>query len=113
MDIKIFIQDFITISNAYDTNSYLAKWHHNAILDDPSVGKVFRGHSGVKNYFESYFIGYKTQTQLVKLDVINENKAQIKVEFTGDFSEGKIEGIFDFTFKDGKIAEARADLIDF
>lgn len=111
MDIDIFIQEFIAVSNAYDTESYLDKWHRNAILDDPSVGRVFKGHVGIRNYFESYFIGYKTQTRLVRLDVISDNEVHIEVEFTGHFPEGKIGGIFDFTFKEGRIAEAKADLI--
>jgi len=46
----------------------------------------------------SYFIGYKTQTELRKLE-IKENSAYLVVEFTGDFPEDKIGGSFDFTFK--------------
>jgi len=111
MDIKLFIEDWLAVSNAYDTEKYLDKWHKNAILDDPSVGQVFKGHSGIKNYFESYFIGYRTQTRLVTLDTISDNEAHIEVEFTGEFPEGKIGGMFDFTFKDGKIAKAKADLL--
>ena len=111
MDIKLFIEDWLAVSNAYDTEKYLDKWHKDAALDDPSVGQVFKGHSGIKNYFESYFIGYRTQTRLVTLDTISDNKAHIEVEFTGEFPEGKISGMFDFTFKDGKIAKAKADLL--
>lgn len=111
MDIKAFIQDWLAASNAYDAKSYLEKWQEKAVLDDPSVGQVFKGHSGIKKYFENYFIGYKTQTRLVRLDIISDNEAHIEVEFTGDFPEGKIGGIFDLTFKDGKIIEAKADLI--
>lgn len=111
MDIKAFIDDFLAVSNAYNTEKYLEKWHKNATLDDLSVGQVFQGHAGIKKYFESYFIGYKTQTRLVKLDIINENEVHTEVEFTGEFPEGKIGGILDFTFNDGKIAEAKADLI--
>ena len=111
MDIKLFIEDWIAVSNAYYTEKYLEKWHKDAVLDDPSVGQVFEGHSGIKNYFESYFIGYKTQTRLVKLDIISDNEAHIEVDFTGEFPEGKIGGMFDFTFKDGKIAKAKADLM--
>lgn len=111
MDIKTFIEDFLVVSNAYDTKSYLDKWHTNAVLDDPSVGQVFKGHSGIKKYFDDYFIGYKTQTRLVKLNIISDNEAHIEVDFTGDFPGGQIGGIFDFTFKDGKIAKAKADLI--
>ena len=34
---------------------------------------------------------------------------KIEVEFTGEFPEGRIGVIFDFTFKDGKIDKAKAD----
>jgi len=111
MDIKLFIDDWLSLSNAYDTEKYLEKWHKVAVLDDPSVGQVFKGHSGIKKYFESYFIGYKTQTRLIKLEIIADNEAHIEVEFTGEFPGNKIGGIFDFTFKDGKIEKAKADLI--
>jgi len=111
MDIKLFIDDWLSLSNAYDTEKYLEKWHKEAVLDDPSVGQVFKGHSGIKKYFESYFIGYKTQTRLVKLEIIADNEAHIEVEFTGEFPGNKIGGIFDFTFKDGKIEKVKADLI--
>lgn len=111
MDLQSFIQDWLALSNAYDTKNYLEKWHKDAVLDDPSVGQVFEGHSGIKKYFESYFIGYKTQARLIKLDIINDNEVHIEVEFTGEFPEGKINGTFDFDFKDGKILKAKADLI--
>ena len=111
MEIKSFIQNWIAVSNAYDTKNYLEKWDEKAVLDDPSVGQIFKGHSGIKKYFESYFIGYKTQTRLVKLNIISENEAHAEMEFTGEFPEGKIGGTFDFTFKDGKIISAKADLL--
>lgn len=111
MDIKSFIKDFIAASNAYDTESYLGKWQEEAVLDDPSVGRAFKGHSGICRYFEDYFIGYKTQTRLVKLNIISNNEAHIEVDFTGEFPGGQTRGIFDFTFKDGKIAKAKADLL--
>lgn len=111
MNIKEFINDLLNKSNNYDTEKYLEKWNKNAVLDDPSVGKVFEGHAGIKKYFESYFIGYKTNTRLEKLKIISENEAHIEVEFTGEFPEGKIGGTFEFVFKEGKIEKAKADLI--
>lgn len=111
MDIKSFIQDWLAVSNAYDTKNYLEKWDQEAVLDDPSVGQVFKGHSGIKKYFESYFIGYKTQTRLINLKILAKDEAHIEVEFTGEFPGNKIGGMFDFTFKEGKIAKAKADLI--
>lgn len=110
MDIKTFINDWINTGNAFNTKKYLEFYLDDAVLDDPSVGRKFIGHDGIKDYFESYFIGYKTQTELKKLE-IKENTAYVEVEFTGDFPEGKIGGSFDFTFKNEKITHVKADLI--
>lgn len=110
MDIETFIQDWLVVSNAYDTEKYLKKYQENAVLDDLSVGRVFRGHSGIRTYFEDYFIAYKTRTRILK-STIKNNSAHIEVEFTGEFPEGRIGGIFDFTFKDGRIVSAKADLM--
>ena len=69
MDIEIFIQDWLAVSNAYDTEKYLEKYHENAVLDDPSVGRIFSGHIGIRKYFEDYFIRYKTRTRLVQSNI--------------------------------------------
>ncbi len=110
MDINAFIVDWITISNSYDTEKYLQKYLSNAVLDDPSVGRKFVGHKGIREYYTSYFIGYKTQTKLTSLDV-KDNTAHLEVEFTGEFPEGKIDGMFDFVFEGDKIATVKADLL--
>ena len=110
MDIKAFLLDWIAVSNSYNAEKYLKKYHADAVLDDPSVGKKFIGHEGIRDYYTSYFIGYKTQTRLTKL-ATGDNKAHLEVEFTGEFPEGKIRGMFDFIFKEGKIAKVKADLL--
>lgn len=110
MDIKTLIEDWIATGNAYNTEKYLDFYLADAILDDPSVGRKFIGHEGIKNYFESYFIGYKTQTQLKKIE-IKDNAAYVEVQFTGNFPEGKIGGSFNFNFQNNKIAHLEADLI--
>lgn len=111
MNIETFIANWIKTSNDFDTKKYLEFYLDDAILDDPSVGSKFMEHNGIKDYFESYFIGYNTQTELVKLLIQDEHHAYIEVQFTGDFPEGKIGGSFNFTFKNGKIAHVKADLI--
>jgi ketosteroid isomerase-like protein len=110
MDINTFLLDWIAVSNSYDTEKYLEKYLEDAVLNDPSVGREFKGHKGIRKYYTSYFIGYKTQTKLLKLD-IRHNTAHLEVEFTGEFPEGKIGGMFDFTFKNGKVAAITADLM--
>jgi len=89
----------------------LEKYLKNAVLDDPSVGKVFNGHAGIRKYFGDYFINYQTQTGLIELDIINDNEAHMEVEFTGEFPGNKIRGTFDFIFKSNKIITAKTDLI--
>ena len=110
MDIKEFIDHWLEASNDFDADRYVSLYKQDAVLDDPSVGRKFIGHEGIRNYFESYFIGYNTQTRLKEL-IINGNTAHLEVEFTGNFPEGIIGGIFDFEFKDGKIRNAKADLV--
>jgi len=111
MNIQTIINDWIAASNAFDTEKYLSFYLPNAILNDPSVGRKFIGHKGIKEYFDSYFIGYHTHTKQVNLSITDEENAHLEVEFTGDFPEGKIGGIFDFIIKSGKIAFVKADLI--
>ncbi|MBE9600718.1 nuclear transport factor 2 family protein [Pedobacter sp. MC2016-24] len=111
MNIEIFIGNWIAASNAFDTEKYLEFYLPDAILNDPSVGRKFEGHKGIKKYFDSYFIGYNTQTAQLKIKIFDDENAHLEVQFTGDFPEGKIRGTFDFKFKDGKIAYVMADLI--
>jgi ketosteroid isomerase-like protein len=111
MNIQRFITEWIAASNAFNTAKYLEFYLPDAILDDPSVGRKFNGHKGIKEYFDSYFIGYHTHTEQVELTITDTASAHLEVEFTGNFPEGKINGTFDFKFKDGKIAFAKAELI--
>jgi hypothetical protein len=110
MNIETYLKEWIAVGNSYNAEKYLEFYNQNAVLDDLSVGKKFIGHSRIKDYFVSYFIGYKTQTELRKLE-IKEDSAYLEVEFTGDFPEGKIGGSFDFVFKDNRIEFVNADLI--
>ncbi|RYJ42397.1 hypothetical protein [Flavobacterium beibuense] len=75
MEIKEFIDSWLEATNSIDTKHYLDFFLPEAILDDPSVGEKFTGHSGIKYYFESYFIGYNTQTVLNELIVNKDNSA--------------------------------------
>jgi ketosteroid isomerase-like protein len=111
MDIKRFLKAWIAAANAYDTDQYLSFYLTDAVLDDPSVGRKFTGHKGIKTYFNSYFIDYKTQTKIIKLNIENEDRAHVKVAFSGEFPEGHIRGTFDLVFRNGKIAHVTADLI--
>jgi len=110
MNINEFITSWLEASNSYNTEKYIEKYAEGAVLNDPSVGRKFVGRDEIREYYNTYFIGYKTQTRLVKLTT-SENQAHLEVDFTGEFPGGQIGGMFDFTFKNGKIATVRADLM--
>lgn len=111
MNTETFIKNWIVASNAFDSEKYLSFYLPEAVLDDPSVGRKFKGYNELQQYFDSYFIGYNTHTEQVKLIAIDEGNAHLEVLFTGNFPEGKIGGNFEFKFKEGKIAFVKADLI--
>jgi hypothetical protein len=111
MDIAEFIDEWIAVSNSYDTEKYLEFYTQNSVFNDPSVGRKFKGRTGIKEYFTNYFIGYQTQTRKVELILKDENRAHLEVEFKGNLPEGKIGGTFDFEFEAGKIVYVLADLI--
>ncbi|RYG02985.1 MAG: nuclear transport factor 2 family protein, partial [Chitinophagaceae bacterium] len=77
MNIKEFIEALIATANRFDTEDYLANWEADAVLDDPSVGEIFKGHKGIRRYFKDYFIGYKTQTRLLQIKPLGENEVYI------------------------------------
>jgi ketosteroid isomerase-like protein len=110
MDIKEITSDWITVGNSYNVEDYLAFYHNDIVLNDPSVGRKFIGLSGVREYFESYFVGYETQTKIVGLSITDAEHAHLEVCFTGNFPEGELGGTFDLTFRDGKISSVEADL---
>lgn len=112
MDIQKIIDNWIAASNAFDTEKYLEFYLPDAVLDDPSVGRKFKGIEGIQEYFDNYFIGYSTHIKQIFLKISDDNKAHLEVNFTGDFPEGIICGTFDFTFENDKIASVRADLIN-
>ena len=55
MELEKFIEEWIAVSNSYDTEKYLTFYSEDAVLDDPSVGKKFSGKNGIKEYYESYY----------------------------------------------------------
>lgn len=110
MDIEKFVAGWLAAGNRFDKNQYLTYYTDEAKLEDISLGTTFVGHEGIGAYFTEYFIGYETQTRLLKLN-IGTNTAKLEVEFTGSFPERQIGGKFELRFRDGKIDRATADLM--
>lgn len=89
------IGKFIVSANAFDAKTILSLFSLNAVIDDVSVGKTFKGASGVREYFEEYFVGYHTATKLDSIEVLDDRHAKAQVDFTGDFGHEK--GVLDVT----------------
>jgi len=76
---------FIAATNSYDMERVLALFTQDAVIDDPSTGHRFDGHTGIRDYIEQYFIGYHTVTRFLSMESLGDNRARVRVDFTGDF----------------------------
>ena len=109
MDIEKRVCHWLAISNQFDTDAYLQTYHKDAILEDLTIGEFFKGHRGIKKYFEEHFIGYKTQTRILKLTIVSNNKIHIDAQFNGS-SFRDLNGVFELTFEKDKIKSVKAYL---
>ncbi len=75
----------ITATNAFDVESVLTLFTPDAVIDDPSTGHRFDGHAGIRRYIEQYFVGYHTVTRFMSMELLEDNRARVRVDFTGDF----------------------------
>jgi hypothetical protein len=108
-DIKQRIEQFILAANAFDVDCAVGYFAKTAVIDDASVGDTFKHTAGVRRYLQQFFVGYKTVTKLVSIEVINTYHAKAKVNFTGNF--GHETGGLDVTInKEGLITAIDAYL---
>lgn len=99
----------IAATNAFDVDATSAMFTPDAVMDDPSTGHHFKGHAGIRDYVERYFVGYHTVTRCLSIETINEAQGRVRVDFTGDF--GHEIGLLDITVNDdGLITRIDADL---
>ena len=83
--LRAAVDAFIAAANSHDVARVLALFAPDAVIDDPSTGHCFDGHAGICNYIERYFIGYHTVTRFLSMDTLNDYRAHVRVDFTGDF----------------------------
>lgn len=99
----------IAPTNAFDVKTALALFTPDAVIDDPSTGRHFEGHEGIRDYIERYFIGYHTVTRFLSIETTKETQGRVRVDFTGDF--GHEIGLRDISVDaDGPITRIDADL---
>lgn len=90
---------FIAATNAYDVDAVLKLFAPDAVIDDPSTGQCFDGHSGIRNYIEQFFIAYHTVTRFLTLENLSADLIRVRVDFTGDF--GHEIGLLDMSVDTG------------
>lgn len=102
------IHNFLQCTNAFDVDAALQLFSLKAVIDDVSVGRKFKNTAGVREYLETYFVGYHTVTKLESLSHAG-NTTKARVDFTGDF--GHETGVLNFAFNDnGMIVHIDANL---
>ncbi|MER2176433.1 MAG: nuclear transport factor 2 family protein [Stenotrophomonas maltophilia] len=102
-------ETFIAAANAFDIEAALHLFTFEAVIDDSSTGHRFEGHAGIRYYLERFFIGYRTVTRLLSIKRLDERRALVRVDFTGDF--GHEIGLLEFSLDtNGLVARIDADL---
>ena len=75
----------------------------------PDAAPVSVGLHGIQDYLNRFFIGYKTATRLLSVEMSGDNKARVRVDFTGDF--GHEIGVLDVEINPaGLVVNIIADL---
>lgn len=103
------VETFIRTANAFDIDGALSLFTPDAVIDDVSVGDAFVGKAGIRRYFERFFIGYNTASQLLSIEDLDGFNATVRLDFTGDF--GHEIGVLKIAINaDGLIERIDADL---
>jgi hypothetical protein len=106
---KTMMQKFVDAANAFDVDGIVALFAPQGLIEDSSVGETFRGHDGVRQYAEEYFVGYQTRSTVLSVDAIDERHMTARVDFTGNF--GHETGFFEIaTNEAGLITTVRTYL---
>lgn len=102
---------YIESSNKHDTEGYINTFSDQAVVIEKSIGKDLSGKEELKDYFQTYFVEYDTDTEIVEYSYFPDGRIDMKVLFRGDFSEKETMGSYVFTLKDDLIAVLEADLL--
>lgn len=103
------VESFIATANAFDVEGTLSLFAPDAVVDDVSIGDAFVGRTGVRVYFERFFVGFNTASRLLSIETLDAFNADVRLDFTGDF--GREIGILKIaTGSDGLIEHIDADL---
>lgn len=103
------VDALIASANAFDIPAVMTFFAPDAVINDIAVGTSFLGTSGVLDYFERYFVGYETATEIMSILPLGDNQLRARADFTGNF--GHEIGRLDMAFNDEcLISHMEADL---
>ncbi|HFX0594340.1 TPA: nuclear transport factor 2 family protein [Pseudomonas aeruginosa] len=102
-DLRGIADSLIAATNAFDVERALALFAPDAVIDDPSTGHRFDGQAGIRDYIERYFVGYHTATRILSVKKSGNNRASVRVDFTGDF--GHEVGLLEISADDHGLIE--------
>lgn len=96
-DLRPVAAALIAATNAFAVEAALPLFAADVVIDDPSTGEHFDGQAGVRDYIKRFFVGYRTATRLLSFTRIDEHRARLRVDFTGDFGHeiGRLEIVTD------------------
>lgn len=80
-----FVDTLLDTLNAGDVDSALSLFAPGAVIDDVSVGDAFVGTDGIRQYFDQFFVGYRTTSRRLALTQLDDVTVIVRVDFTGDF----------------------------
>lgn len=103
------IREWVRAANRFDSSAYLSFFARDAVVNDPSVGRSFEGVNEIAEYFDAYFMGYETHTEIEEIEA-RGIVDHVEVVFTGTFPEGVVRGVFDVTFEGDTISRVNANL---
>lgn len=97
------INDFVEAVNRDDTDSFLAFFPSDGIVDDS--GRRFVGHSAIREWSNSEFIGAKGHMTVTGVEQQTKNKVSIIADWVSNYFTGPTR--FVFVLKDKRIQELR------
>jgi hypothetical protein len=102
-ELEHIAHQFIAAANLFDTDTVLALFAADAVIEDVSMGEKCEGALGIKRYIVTFFNGYHTKTELLSFEHTEPGQILAKVDFTGDF--GHETGWLDIRFNDAELIE--------
>ncbi|GGG68068.1 nuclear transport factor 2 family protein [Paenibacillus radicis (ex Gao et al. 2016)] len=88
------IANFVSASNAHQTDAMLAAFADDAVLTDDD--RIFEGKAAIRKWSDDEYIGSRVSLTILDFSLEGE-EASLRVEINGDYPNGPY--IFNFSFR--------------